>query len=59
MGSVRVQAYDDTGARSTTSRADTSAFHVATGVRGHRGTVWTGRVEESAVAVLNLSGSAD
>jgi sugar lactone lactonase YvrE len=51
---VRVQAYDDRGTLVRDVAADASAYHMATGVREHEGTLWIGSVEESAVAVVAL-----
>jgi sugar lactone lactonase YvrE len=51
---VRVIAYDDTGHPVHDLTADTSAFHMATGVREHDGRVWLGSLEEPAIAVLDV-----
>ena len=50
---VRVQAYDDAGPRSsTTSTCAASGYHMVTGVREHDGRVWLGSLHEPAVAVV-------
>ncbi|MDQ6688470.1 MAG: SMP-30/gluconolactonase/LRE family protein [Actinomycetota bacterium] len=49
---ARVQAYDDTGRLVHDLDADSSTWHMATGVREHDGQVWLGSLEEPAVAVL-------
>ena len=51
--SVRVLALDDDGRVVHDLEADASAYHLVTGVREHRGRVWLGSLEESAVAVLD------
>jgi sugar lactone lactonase YvrE len=54
---IRVQAYDDTGSlvRDVVldDPADTSCYHMVTGVREHDGRVWMGSLHEPAVAVLD------
>ena len=52
---IRVQAYDDTGALVRDVRVEPgpdAAFHMVTGVREHEGRVWMGSLHEPAVAVL-------
>jgi len=55
---IRVQAYDDTGALvhdvSVDRPEDLARYHVVTGVREHDGRVWMGSLEEPAVAVVDL-----
>ena len=56
---IRVQAYDDTGAARARRRRrprpeDLARYHVVTGVREHDGRVWMGSLEEPAVAVVDL-----
>jgi hypothetical protein len=51
--SARVLALDDDGRVVHDLEADASAYHLVTGVREHRGRVWLGSLEESAVAVLD------
>jgi sugar lactone lactonase YvrE len=51
---VRVIALDDAGAVVHDLSAEASRFHLATGVREHRGRVWLGSLEEPAVAVLDV-----
>lgn len=51
---VRVQAFDDTGALVHDVQADASRFHMATGVREHAGRVWLGSLHEPAVACVEL-----
>jgi sugar lactone lactonase YvrE len=56
---VRVQAYDDDGRLVRDVQLDPQEhgdrYHMVTGVREHDGRVWLGSLEESAVAVLDLS----
>ena len=52
--SVRVQAYDDAGRLVHDLAADSSSYHMVTGVREHGGQVWLGSLEEPALAVLSL-----
>jgi sugar lactone lactonase YvrE len=52
---IRVQAYDDTGALVRDVRVEpgpNAAFHMVTGVREHEGRVWMGSLHEPAVAVF-------
>lgn len=51
---VRVMAFDDSGATVHDRTLDSSGFHFVTGVREHDGRVWLGSLEESAVAVFDL-----
>lgn len=55
---IRVQAYDDAGALVrdvvVDDPADTSRYHMVTGVREHDGRVWMGSLHEPAVAVIDL-----
>ena len=51
---VRVQAYDDTGALVHDVDLDTPDYHMVTGVREHDGRVWLGSLHEPAVAVIDL-----
>lgn len=51
---VRVQAYDATGALVHDLDVDTPDYHMVTGVREHEGRVWLGSLHEPAVAVLTL-----
>jgi sugar lactone lactonase YvrE len=51
---VRLMAFDDDGTLVHDLSADASAYHMATGVREHRGQVWVGSLEESAIAVLDV-----
>ena len=51
---VRVMAFDDTGAVVHDLTADASGYHLATGVREHHGRVWLGSLEEPAIAVLDV-----
>jgi hypothetical protein len=46
-------AFDDEGVLVHDIAADTSNFHMVTGVREHHGRVWLGSLEEPAVAVLD------
>lgn len=47
---VRVQAYDEAGRLARDYDLDAGAFHMATGVREHEGTVWVGSLDEPAIA---------
>jgi sugar lactone lactonase YvrE len=49
---VRVQAYDNHGRLVHDLSADSTHFHMATGVREHHGRIWLGSLHEPAVAVL-------
>ena len=49
---VRVQAYDNDGRLAHDLTADSTAFHMVTGVREHDGRIWLGSLHEPAVAVL-------
>lgn len=51
---VRVMAVDDAGAVVHDRSLDASSFHMATGVREHRGRVWLGSLVEPAVAVFEV-----
>jgi hypothetical protein len=51
---VRVQAFDDTGALVHDVDVQTSAYHMVTGVREHDGRVWLGSLHEPAIAVVNV-----
>lgn len=51
---VRVQAYDDSGALVHDVDVETGDYHMVTGVREHEGRVWMGSLEEPAVAVHRL-----
>jgi sugar lactone lactonase YvrE len=51
---VRVMAFDDTGATVHDRTLDPSGYHMVTGVREHDGTVWLGSLEQPAVAVFEL-----
>lgn len=51
---IRVQAYDDTGALVHDLDLRHPDFHMATGVREHEGRVWMGSLHEPAVAVVDL-----
>lgn len=51
---VRVQAYDDTGAVVHDLDLDATGFHMATGVREHDGRVWLGSLHEPAVAICRV-----
>jgi sugar lactone lactonase YvrE len=53
---VRVQAYDDAGELVHDISADSSGYHMATGVREHDGRIWVGSLEEPAVGVMSLTG---
>lgn len=50
---VRVVALDHDGRTVKDLVADSSGFHMATGVRENGGRVWLGSLEESAIAVLD------
>jgi len=49
---VRVQAYADDGRLVRDLTADSTGFHMVTGVREHHGSIWLGSLHEPAVAVL-------
>ena len=49
---VRVQAYDNDGHLVHDLTADSTHFHMVTGVREHNGRIWMGSLHEPAVAVL-------
>ena len=51
---VRVMAFDDTGATVHDLAVAGNHYHMVTGVREHAGRVWLGSLEEPAVAVLDL-----
>ena len=51
---ARVMAFAEHGGVVHDLTADSSAFHLATGVREHEGRVWLGSLEEPAVAVLDV-----
>ncbi|KRF17295.1 strictosidine synthase [Nocardioides sp. Soil797] len=51
---VRVQAYDDSGALVHDLDVDTPDYHMVTGVREHEGRVWMGSLHEPSIAVLEL-----
>ena len=51
---VRVLALDDTGHVAHDRSFDPTGFHMATGVREHRGRVWLGSLVEPAVAVFEV-----
>lgn len=51
---VRVQAYDDTGALVHDLDLPAAGYHMVTGVREHEGRVWLGSLHEPAVAVVEL-----
>lgn len=51
---VRAQAYDDAGALVHDIDVDAAAYHMATGVREHEGTLWFGSLHEPAVACVEL-----
>ncbi len=51
---VRVQAYDDTGALVHDVDVKTDKFHMVTGVREHDGRIWLGSLHEPAIAVVDL-----
>lgn len=51
---VRVQAYDASGALVHDLGADPTDYHMVTGVREHEGRVWLGSLHESAIAVLEV-----
>ncbi len=56
---VRVQAFRDDGSLVHDIDADAASYHMVTGVREHAGQLWLGSLQEPAVAVLRVSGSAD
>lgn len=49
---IRVQAYDNDGHLIHDLTADSTEFHMVTGVREHNGRIWMGSLHEPAVAVL-------
>lgn len=51
---VRVQAFDDSGARVHDVSVQTDRYHMVTGVREHDGRVWLGSLHEPAIAVIDL-----
>ncbi|QIX26591.1 SMP-30/gluconolactonase/LRE family protein [Nocardioides sp. JQ2195] len=51
---VRVQAYDDSGALVHDLDLDAPDFHMVTGVREHEGRVWLGSLHEPAIAHVDL-----
>lgn len=51
---VRVQAFDDSGALVHDCDVKTDSYHMVTGVREQDGRVWMGSLHEPAVAVLDL-----
>lgn len=51
---VRVQAFDNDGNLRHDVRGDASDFHMATGVREHRGQVWLGSLETEVIGVIDL-----
>ncbi len=51
---VRVAAFDDTGALVHDISADATQWHLPTGVREHAGRVWLGSLVEPAVAFFDL-----
>lgn len=51
---VRVLALDNAGSVVHDRSFAAGAFHMATGVREHRGTVWLGSLEEPAVAAFEV-----
>ncbi|MCW2835189.1 MAG: Strictosidine synthase [Nocardioides sp.] len=51
---VRVQAFDDTGALVHDVDLSESVYHMVTGVREHNGRVWMGSLHEPAIAVYDL-----
>jgi sugar lactone lactonase YvrE len=51
---VRVQAYDDTGALVHDVELPADGFHMVTGVREHDGRVWLSSLEEPALAVVGV-----
>jgi hypothetical protein len=51
---IRVMAFDDTGATVHDRVLDPAGFHFVTGVREHGGRVWLGSLEEPAVASFDL-----
>jgi len=52
---IRVRAYDDTGAVVHDIDLADSGYHMVTGVREHQGRVWMGSLHEPAVAVYDLA----
>ena len=53
---VRVMAFDDSGATVHDLALPGDHYHMVTGVREHAGRVWLGSLEEGAVAVVDLPG---
>lgn len=51
---IRVQAFADDGTLVHDVDVDDPGFHMVTGVREHRGSVWMGSLHEGAVAVARL-----
>lgn len=51
---IRVQAYDDTGALVHDVDLSETGYHMVTGVREHDGRVWMGSLHEPAIAVYDL-----
>ncbi len=51
---IRVQAFDATGALVRDIDVDHPSFHMVTGVREHEGRLWLGSLHEPAVASLDL-----
>ena len=51
---IRVQAFDDTGALVHDVDLAESGYHMVTGVREHDGRVWMGSLHEPAIAVYAL-----
>ena len=51
---IRVQAFDDSGALVHDIDLTESGFHMVTGVREHDGQVWMGSLHEPAIAVYAL-----
>jgi sugar lactone lactonase YvrE len=53
---VRVMAFDDSGACVHDVHGEADRFHLVTGVREQDGKVWLGSLHEPAVAVIDLTG---
>ena len=51
---IRVQAFDDTGALVHDLDLEDKRYHMVTGVREYHGRVWLGSLHEPAVAVVDL-----
>ena len=51
---IRVQAFADDGTLVHDVDVDDAGYHMATGVREHRGNVWMGSLHEGAVSVARL-----